>query len=210
MAKRQIKRTQKNKKIVIPDKIKELAAKNKTVTNKKGEQGKFVRLDLQLVYRLALLGLSNAQIAEALCIEYSQFAAWLRPDAKNALYKPELLVTLHDARYNADAVVAERLYERAKGYSHKEDKFFVVNNKIQSVSTTKHYAPDVAAAMFILKNKRPDQWKERQEAPQPTGFNISAPTVNIITDNEKIEKLMADKNEKTKSDQGGLDKPSSK
>lgn len=157
-------------------------------------QNKFTKVELKRVYRLALLGMTNQEIAEHIGVDQSQFAAWMRVDSANAAYRPELKETLLLAREDANAIVAQRLYERAKGFKHKETKFFVIDGEIVERETTKRYAPDTQAAMYILNNRRPDQWKNRNtvESNQPA-VQMSAPNIQIVTDQETIDKLMKDK-----------------
>jgi hypothetical protein len=76
---------------------------------------------------------------------------------------PEFLESLKEGRALADANVGMRLYERAMGYSHPEDKIFNDNGSPLIVPTTKHYPPDTTAAIFWLKNRRPDLWRDKQE-----------------------------------------------
>ncbi|HEY1120195.1 MAG TPA: hypothetical protein VGE67_01285, partial [Haloferula sp.] len=61
----------------------------------------------------------------------------------------------------ADADVADRLYQRAVGYSHPEDKVMQNNGVPLVVPTVKHYPPDVVACIFWLKNRRPDLWRDK-------------------------------------------------
>lgn len=63
----------------------------------------------------------------------------------------------------ADANVAQRLFERAMGYSHDEDKIFQYEGEPVVVPTVKHYPPDTTAAIFWLKNRQPERWREKTE-----------------------------------------------
>lgn len=75
-----------------------------------------------------------------------------------------------------DQEVENALLKRAKGYEYTEtvteyclsetEKDGDGNPKkiIKSVRVTKkHMAPDVGAAAFWLKNRRPDRWREKRE-----------------------------------------------
>lgn len=52
------------------------------------------------------------------------------------------------------------LYHRANGYSFESEKILVVDKEVQRVSYVEHIPPDVAAATFWLKNRRPEIWRE--------------------------------------------------
>ena len=52
------------------------------------------------------------------------------------------------------------LLERACGYEHEEEKVFCHNGEIITHTQTKHYPPETVAAIFWLKNRHPDRWKD--------------------------------------------------
>ena len=59
--------------------------------------------------------------------------------------------------------MASRLYKRAIGYEHDEDKIFNNQGEPLIVPTTKHVQPDTTAAIFWLKNRQPARWRDKQE-----------------------------------------------
>ena len=70
------------------------------------------------------------------------------------------------AKSEADNKVEEALFKRAIGYEHPEDKIFNDNGEALIVPTIKHYPPDPVSAIFWLKNRRPEAWKDKQEITQ--------------------------------------------
>jgi hypothetical protein len=52
------------------------------------------------------------------------------------------------------------LYQRAVGYTHDEEKIFLHEGKAVRVKTKKHYAPDATSAIFFLKNRQPQLWRD--------------------------------------------------
>lgn len=76
---------------------------------------------------------------------------------------PEFCKALKEGKDEADAKVADRLFNRALGYSHPEDKIFNNNGTPMVVPTTKHYPPDTTACIFWLKNRQKEQWRDKQE-----------------------------------------------
>lgn len=196
----------KNKSIVVPAKVKKLnqelqvrgnhVHKRSAGASAGGAVSKFTRLQLDKVYKLALLGLKNEELADFLDVDYTIFLTWI--DKKHAEFRPELVEVLFEARDGADSIMADRLYQRGLGYQHKETKFFM-NSKgqILSVETIKHYPPDTTAATFWLTNKRGKLWKNKTTQEDPEGNPIQYnPTVNVITDPDKIAQLLKDKHEK--------------
>ncbi len=109
----------------------------------------------RISYQFALLGASELQIAEALGISESTLNGWKRDH-------PEFLASLRRGQEAADAQVAESLFRRAIGCSHPD--FIISRNggEVTLTETTKHYPPDTSAAIFWLKNRQRERWRELQ------------------------------------------------
>ena len=76
---------------------------------------------------------------------------------------PSFLHALRDSKFVADGLVEASLFGKATGYSHEEEKVFIVDGKVKRVLTRKQYAPDTTAAIFWLKNRQPEKWRENYE-----------------------------------------------
>ena len=76
---------------------------------------------------------------------------------------PEFSESLKGGKATADAEVAEKLFRRATGYEHPEDDIRAVNGEIVITPTIKHYPPDTTAAIFWLKNRQPQRWRDKVE-----------------------------------------------
>ncbi len=133
------------------------------------------------VYKLCLLGATDADIAGFFNIRESTLGNW-----KNKY--PEFLESIKRGKTFADANVAERLYQRAMGYEHPEDKIFNDNGDPLIVPTTKHYPPDTVAAIFWLKNRQKREWRDKQEVDVTTqGEKIANKTSYILPDGKTID-----------------------
>lgn len=87
--------------------------------------------------------------------------------------KPSFMRAIKKGREEADANVGKSLYQRACGYSHPEDKIHVTKDgDVITIPTTKHYPPDATSCIFWLKNRRPDQWREKKEVTIELGDEI--------------------------------------
>lgn len=104
--------------------------------------------------KLCLLNAIDADLADFFEVTEQTINNWKKAH-------PEFFESIKKGKSIADANVAEKLYERATGYSHKEDKIFNNNGEPLVVPTTKHYPPDSTAAIFWLKNRAPEQWREK-------------------------------------------------
>jgi len=110
-----------------------------------------------LARQLALLGLSNNEIAETFGISRKCFAIWLEEYG-------ELQEVIFDGRNFADARVAEALYSRAVGYDYTEDRTYIDRGTgvMKKIKISKHIPADVAAAKLWLQSRR-EEWKEKKE-----------------------------------------------
>ena len=107
-------------------------------------------------YRLCLLGMTDALLAESFEVSEQTLNTWKQKH-------PGFLESIQRGRAEADARVAEQLYHRALGYSHPEDKIFQFEGAAVIVPTTKHYPPDTAAASLWLRNRQPKLWRDKIE-----------------------------------------------
>lgn len=132
-----------------------------TSTRKVGRPSKFETINQEQLKKLCVAGFTDIQIADFFNINV---------DSLNEYKKkyPEFSASLKDWKLDADKVVEKCLYQRAIGYQFDEvtKECVEVNGKevkgtarVKTVS--KHYAPDVTAQIFWLKNRQPAQWRDK-------------------------------------------------
>lgn len=106
--------------------------------------------------KLCKLGATDKEMADFFGVSEQTLNAW-----KHA--QPDFLESLRSGKMLADANIAARLYSRAMGYTHEAVKIAVSpTGEHHQVPYVEHYAPDTTAAIFWLKNRRPDQWRDKQ------------------------------------------------
>lgn len=108
------------------------------------------------VLKMAMLGLTQEQMATVFDISESTFKEWKKK-------YPEFSAALKEGKTEADAVVAHSLFKRARGYAHPDTDIRVIDNKIVKTKIIKHYPPDTGAAMAWLKNRQPELWREKRD-----------------------------------------------
>lgn len=107
-----------------------------------------------VVFGMALMGATNAQIAEKIGVSVELFNSWL-------FTHPELKDKLDLGREDIVAMAAESLAMRAIGFTYKAEKLWNHNGQVIRAEYEEYVPPDVSAATFILTNRRPDVWAYR-------------------------------------------------
>lgn len=79
------------------------------------------------------------------------------------LKHPEFSDAIKIGKAPANARVEKSLYDRAMGYSQTETDIRVIGGKIVKTEVVRHYPPDPTSLIFYLKNRMPDQYRDKQE-----------------------------------------------
>ena len=127
----------------------------KKASRKGGRPSKFGTINQKQIQFLAERGCTDAEMAAFFEVTRQTWDNWKAAH-------PEFFASLKSWKEEADRKVERSLYERAKGYSHPEDKIFNANGQPLIVPTIKHYPPDTTAAIFWLKNRMKDEWRDTQ------------------------------------------------
>lgn len=133
-----------------------MATKRKENPQKGGRPSKFDPVKCLQAEKLCKLGATDKELADFFEVSEQTLNAWKRQH-------PEFLESLKKGKTLADAEVASKLFHRAVGYDHPEDKIFLHEGAPVIVPTIKHYPPDATAAIFWLKNRQRDKWRDKQE-----------------------------------------------
>lgn len=131
--------------------------------------------------KYSLLGATDKEMAELFEVAESTFHLW-------KLEHPDFSESLKKGKVQADANVANRLYQRAMGYEHPEIDIRVVNQEIVETPITKIYAPDPTAAIFWLKNRRPDVWRDKVQQEHSGDLKTTVQIVRFSDDNDSTTK----------------------
>ena len=114
------------------------------------------------VEAMAKKGMIDKDMAKALGISEASFYKYLE---KNV----EFLEALKRGKAPVNEEVVSALLKRALGYDYIEKTIEAVidekgNAKGQKIkTTTKQVVPDVTAQIFWLKNRMPEDWRDKQE-----------------------------------------------
>jgi len=121
--------------------------------------------------KLCLLGSTDSELADFFEVEESTINNWKHDF-------PEFLESIKKGKAQADADVADRLYQRAMGYEHDEVDIKMFAGQVIKTPIRKIYAPDPTAAIFWLKNRQKGKWRDKidQEISGPDGGPLETVT----------------------------------
>ena len=154
----------------------------------------------EAVYRLCLLGHTDAELAKSFEIEESTLNLW-----KTA--HPEFMESIKRGKEIADIEVVESLRKRALGYKYEETTYEKINVEVDGVEdetdlkqeaykkkvVTKEVAPDVIAQIFWLKNRQKKKWRDRVEQGFTDGDGNDVQPVIYIPDNGRKRNQTAER-----------------
>lgn len=109
-------------------------------------------------YKLCLLGATDKEMADFFGVDESTIIEWRK-------VHEQFSQSITRGKMIADANVADRLYQRALGYSHNAVKIFMPAGAESPVYAdyVEHYPPDTPAASLWLRNRQPAKWRDKQE-----------------------------------------------
>ncbi|QIB38135.1 helix-turn-helix domain-containing protein [Rhizobium oryzihabitans] len=106
--------------------------------------------------KLCEQGLTDKQLAEFFGVSDRTIQRW-------KIEYPEFCQSLKVGKDISDEAVERSLFQRAIGYSHPDVDIKVIDGQVVKTEVTKHYPPDTVAAIFWLKNRKPKDWRDKQE-----------------------------------------------
>jgi len=129
-------------------------------------------------------GATITSTCQAIGISRETFYDWMKK-------KPDVSDTIKKAMAIPDQKVENALYKSAimgHRYTEKEYKGVAVGEKVKMIlvkKVRKFIPPNVTAQIFYLKNKQPDEWKDRQDIDLSGDLNVTVE--RIITDKRPKE-----------------------
>jgi hypothetical protein len=113
------------------------------------------------VKKIAELGATDQEVADFFEIDVRTVYRWKHD-------YPEFCQALKVGKEVADERVERSLYQKAIGYEQDEVKIFMPGGAAEPVYAPfrAKIAPDTTAAIFWLKNRRSQEWRDKQEVEQ--------------------------------------------
>jgi hypothetical protein len=117
--------------------------------------------------KLCKLGATDLEIADFLEVDVRTLYRW---KGENEAF----CQALKAGKDVADERVERSLFARANGYEHDEVDIRVIGGEVVQTPIRKFYPPDTTAAIFWLKNRRPDNWRDKTESAVSLSVNLAA------------------------------------
>jgi hypothetical protein len=122
--------------------------------------------------KLCSLGATDDEMADFFGVHRSTLYRW-------KLEHPEFCDAIKSAKEIADERVERSLYQKATGYSVKEEQAIKVKveqhkEAVEVVEVEKHIPADTTAVIFWLKNRRSQQWRDKHEIEHSGGVTVTS------------------------------------
>lgn len=128
--------------------------------------------------KLAGLGATDREIANFFQVDERTLNRW-------KIEHEAFCQSLKLGKDAADERVVRSLYRRAVGYDHDDVHFSAYEGVVTETPYVKHYPPDTTAAIFWLKNRRKDEWRDKStlEHTDPDGNSPFAALMEAVASN---------------------------
>ena len=128
--------------------------------------------------KLCKLGATDIEIADFLGVDVRTLYRW---KGENELF----CQALKAGKEVSDERVERSLFARANGYEHDEIDIRVVDKTIVQTPIRRYYPPDTTAAIFWLKNRKPEKWRE-MKAIELSGHEGGPIVIQASTTDERL------------------------
>lgn len=106
--------------------------------------------------KLCRLGATDEDIAAFFDVSARTIYRW-------KVSHPEFCQALKAGKEEADDRVERSLYHKAVGYTYDAVKIFQHQGQVIEAPYKEHVPPDTTAAIFWLKNRKPEEWRDKHD-----------------------------------------------
>ena len=150
-----------------------------------GRPSKYKPEFVKIAETLSQFGATDAEMADAFDVDVRTLYRW-----RNEF--PEFCHALKVGKEIADERVERSLYQKAIGYEQDEVKIFMPAGADKPVYApfVAKIAPDTTAAIFWLKNRKPAEWRDKQELALSGG--VTSRNINSDMSPEEAARIYAE------------------
>lgn len=130
--------------------------------------------------KLCALGATDQEVADFFEVDVRTIYRWKHDH-------DEFCQSLKVGKETADERVERSLFQRAVGYEQDEVKIFMPANAAAPVYAPYRakIAPDTTAGIFWLKNRRPEQWRDKQDVEHSGGIEVKSLGLDQLDPDER-------------------------
>jgi len=122
---------------------------------KAGQPTKYKDVFENQVLILAEKGFTDVDIAQVFNVTKATINNWKKKF-------PQFFASIKKGKAIADQKVVQSLYQRALGYTAPEIHISNFQGVVSKTNILKHYPPDPVSCIFWLKNRMPQEWRDKQ------------------------------------------------
>lgn len=118
--------------------------------------------------KLTALGATDMELADFFDVNVRTIYRWKHEHE-------EFCQALNKGKDKADERVISSLYQKAVGYEQEAVKIFMPGGATEPVYAPyrEKIAPDTTAAIFWLKNRKPAEWRDKQEVSHSGSLEVT-------------------------------------
>ncbi len=137
-------------------KAKKTEAPKEQIKSKAGRPTGYKPEYVEQAEKLCKLGATDMELADFFNVSERTIYRW-------SSKFPEFCQALKSGKDVADERVERSLYHKAVGYTYETVKIFNSNGEPLIVPYREHVPPSDTAAIFWLKNRRSDEWRDKRD-----------------------------------------------
>lgn len=141
-----------------------------------GRPSAFKKEYVEQARKLCRLGSTDEDLADFFKVSIRTISNWKSEHE-------EFLQALKAGKDEADDRVERSLYQKAVGYTHEAVHFSSFQGKVTATPYREHVPPDTTAAIFWLKNRRKEDWRDRHELTGANGAPLTIAVTRFADDN---------------------------
>lgn len=123
--------------------------------------------------KLCVLGATDKDLADFFEVTDRTINRW-------RIMHKDFCRSLKAGKDESDERVERSLYHRAVGYTFEAEEVFQFQGEIVRAKVEKHVPPDTTSMIFWLKNRKPEQWRDKIDMDVKGDQNITI-TREVIT-----------------------------
>lgn len=121
----------------------------------RGQPTKFKPEYIEQARMLSARGFTDLELADFFKVSVRTLHRW-KADSEDFCHALKL------GKEQPDERVIKSLYAAATGYEHDEVDIRVIKGRVVKTPIRKFYPPSPIACIYWLKNRRPDEWREKE------------------------------------------------